>query len=263
MNEVFFIADDFGLSPEINAAIVHAHVHGVLDGAALMLGQPGTADALRLAREHPTLLVGWHLHLNDSQPVTRAVWPWGRRPSAAGWRIGLQRKARELMRAEVEAQWRMFCKTGLRCAFFNSHHHLHTHPLVYREVLRALAGGFKGWLRLGWPMRFDRGPLRALSSRALALLGARRRRKCPFRTTRTLWGIDRSERINADESAAALPRWPRRARARRGAGAHEFMFHPRAIDDGRDTAALLRLRELLPELRPGGGAAAAAARKKW
>ncbi len=256
LNEVFFIADDFGLSPEINAAIIHAHLHGVLDGASLMVGQPGTADAVRLAREHPTLLVGWHLHLNDSRPVTVPSWPWGRSTAAARWRISLTGKGRTLMRAEVETQWRMFCKTGLRCAFFNSHHHLHTHPLVYRQVLRTLAGGFKGWVRLGEPMRFRPGWLPSVGRRAAALLGARRRRKCSFRTTRTLWGTDRVGRMNAAEIAAALRQLPRGSR-------HEFHFHPRRIEDDADTAALLRLRETLPDLRPGGGAAAAAQRKKW
>ena len=243
MREILFIADDFGLSPEINAAIVHAHRHGVLDGASLMFGQPGTADAVRLAREHPTLLIGWHLHLNDSTPVTVPAWPWGRSPARAGWALGLSGAARELMRREVNAQWRMFCKTGLRCAFFNSHHHLHSHPLVYPQVLRALGGGFKGWLRLGRPMSFDRRRRAlALGSGLLGWLGERRRRRCPFRTSRTLWGLDRLERMDAAEIAAILPRLPR--------GLHEFMFHPRAPDDGdRDTAALLRLHELLPELR--------------
>ena len=257
MNEVFFIADDFGLSPEINAAIIRAHVHGVLDGASLMLGQPATAEAVRLAREHPTLLVGWHLHLNDSQPVTTPRWPWGSSPVALGWRLRLSGAARTLMRAEVQTQWRMFCKTGLRCAFFNSHHQLHAHPVVYRQVLRTLAGGFKGWLRLGQPRRFKRGWWSSLlTSRVLA---GRRRRRCPFQTSRTLWGLDRLEKMNASEIAAAL------VSLRRHRGRHEFLFHPRDVhDDGDlDSRALLRLRELLPELRPGGDAAAAASRRKW
>jgi chitin disaccharide deacetylase len=47
--EVFFIAEDFGMTPEVNRAIVEAHRRGALQGASLMVGQPGTADAIRAA----------------------------------------------------------------------------------------------------------------------------------------------------------------------------------------------------------------------
>ena len=75
--EVFFIADDFGMSLEVNRAILHAHQHGVLQGASLMMGQAATEDAVRMARDNPGLQVGWHLHLCDSQPITRKAWSWG------------------------------------------------------------------------------------------------------------------------------------------------------------------------------------------
>src|SRR2546425_3713684 len=115
--EIVFIADDFGLDADANRAIVRAHREGVLQGAALMMGQPGTDDAIALARENPALAVGWHLHLCHSQPVTCAAWPWGDSPTRAGWTIGLSSRARALMRQEVAAQWEMFRATGLPCAF--------------------------------------------------------------------------------------------------------------------------------------------------
>ncbi len=76
--EVVFIADDLGMSAEINDAILHAHCAGRLDGAALMMGQDATDEAVRLARENRSLQIGWHLHLTDSQPVTAARWPLGK-----------------------------------------------------------------------------------------------------------------------------------------------------------------------------------------
>ena len=79
-----FIADDFGLDEATNLAILRAHCAGALHGASLMLGQPGTDHAVALAREHPTLLIGWHLHLCDSRPATRSAWPWGASPGRAG-----------------------------------------------------------------------------------------------------------------------------------------------------------------------------------
>ena len=91
---IIFIADDFGMSPEINAAIVRAHVGGALHGACLMMGQAGTDDAIELGRRHPTLQIGWHLHLNDSRPLTVDRWPWGTSPARAGLRMAISPSAK-------------------------------------------------------------------------------------------------------------------------------------------------------------------------
>lgn len=229
--EILFVADDFGLSHETNAAIVCAHREGALRGASLMLGQAATAEAVELARQNPQLQIGWHLHLCQSRPLTRDAWPWGDAPARAGWAIGLSRCARELMRREIRAQWDAFAATGLPCAFVNSHHHLHIHPVVYDALLRAVPHDFGGWLRLGRPRFFSASPRARLTQ---ALAWSFRRRACPVRTSDTLWGIDRTFRMNAGEVRAAMAVLP--------AGLHEFMFHPRSLADDKDLAALMDLR---------------------
>jgi predicted glycoside hydrolase/deacetylase ChbG (UPF0249 family) len=232
--EVVFIADDLGLSAEINDAILHAHRAGRLDGAALMMGQPETEDAVRLARATPTLQIGWHLHLTDSQPVTVPRWPWGASPARAGWAIGLFSSARRLMENEVARQWELFASTGLPCAFVNSHHHLHAHPFVYRAMRRVVGGRFNGWLRLGRPRYFPpRGAGARLTSLADRLFLARRRRLSPWRVTDTLWGLDRLFRMDPVEIRAVLAGMPD--------GFHEFLFHPRTRTCP-DTQCLLALK---------------------
>jgi len=74
--QIVLVADDFGMDAKINEAILHAHVAGGLHAAALMMAQPGTEEAVAMARAHPRLQIGWHLHLNDSCPATMARWPW-------------------------------------------------------------------------------------------------------------------------------------------------------------------------------------------
>jgi predicted glycoside hydrolase/deacetylase ChbG (UPF0249 family) len=208
--EVFFVADDFGLDAQANAAIIAAHLAGALHGASLMMGQAATDEAVALARAHPTLQVGWHLHLCDSRPVSCPAWPWGDSYTRAGWAIGLWPRARALMRREVSAQWEQFEATGLRCAFVNSHHHLHAHPMVYAALLEVLPAGFDGWIRRGgWG------------------------RRCRFRVSDTLWGVHRTYRMQASEVRAAMAGLP--------AGLHEFLFHPRRTEDDRDFAALMEL----------------------
>lgn len=228
--EVVFIADDLGMSREINDAIIYAHREGRLDGAALMMGQVGTHDAVRLANANPTLQVGWHLHLTDSQPATVVRWPWGESPARAGWAIGLFPYARRLMEDEVARQWELFASTGLPCAFVNSHHHLHAHPFVYSATRRVVGERFDGWLRLGRPRYFGgSGAIVALADRVLN----QRRKLSPWRVTDTLWGLDRLFRMDPQEVRAAMAKLPD--------GLHEFMFHPRTRTCP-DTQCLLALK---------------------
>lgn len=231
--EVVFIADDLGMSPEINDSILHAHATGRLDGAALMMGQSATDDAVRLARENPRLQVGWHLHLTDSRPVTAPRWPWGGSPGHAGWAIGLLPSARRLMEAEVARQWELFQTTGLPCRFINSHHHLHAHPFVYSALRRVIGDRFPGWLRLGRPRFFPpRGAGSTLTILSDRLFLEQRRKLSPWRVTDTLWGLDRLFRMDAREIRAAIDALPD--------GFHEFMFHPRTRTCP-DTQCLLAL----------------------
>jgi len=231
--EVVFVADDLGMTGAINDAILYAHTAGRLEGAALMMGQPGTEEAVHLARENPRLQVGWHLHLTDSQPVTTARWPWGSSPARAGWAIGLLPSARRLMEAEVARQWELFQATGLPCRFINSHHHLHVHPFVHRAMRRVVGDGFPGWLRLGCPSYFPpRGPDALIMSLTDRLFTARRRRLSPWRVTDTLWGLDRLFRMDPREVRSAIDTLPD--------GFHEFLFHPRTRTCP-DTLCLLAL----------------------
>jgi len=232
--EILFIADDFGLSDEVNEAVIHAHLQGVLDGAALMMGQPGTEAAVALAKEQPSLQVGWHLHLADSQPCTLADWPWGRSPARAGFAMGFSARMRELARREIRYQWDAFRATGLTCRFANSHHHLHIHPFVRKTMFETLATDFDGWVRWGKP-RFFGGSRPRLGYRVLVtLLQAPCRKAPPFRLSSTLWGIDRTFNMNAREVEAV--------RAGLGDGLHEFMFHPRRLGSDPDTACLMDLK---------------------
>lgn len=234
---ILFIADDLGLSTEVNQAITHAHRFGVLNGAALMMGQTGTEDAVSRARECRGLEIGWHLHLLDSQPCTRESWPWGSSPAAAGFALGLSPKARRVARDEIRRQWEAFQATGLDCRFVNAHHHLHVHPFVRATLLETLPRDFHGWLRWGRPCFFDGGTVRVFHETIHRLLQRPHVEDLGFDYSNTLWGMDRTSRMNAAEVCAVLPSL--------GDGLHEFMFHPRSIDSDRDMDCLVELRSRL------------------
>ncbi len=63
-------ADDFGLTPGINRAIVELHQAGVLTSATLMATGPAFADAVAIAHANPTLGVGCHLVFVDGMPLS-------------------------------------------------------------------------------------------------------------------------------------------------------------------------------------------------
>jgi predicted glycoside hydrolase/deacetylase ChbG (UPF0249 family) len=235
--EVIFVADDFGMNGEINDAIIHTHLWGQLTGASLMMAQPATESAVGLARTHPTLQIGWHLHLNDSLPATTDRWPWGTSPAGAGFSIGLSKSARRLMRQEVARQWELFQATGLECQFINSHHHLHAHPFVYHAMLDVVGPKFRGWIRLGLPQAFRARSVSLLWSALAAIYLKRRRRLSAWRSTDTLWGVDRGFHMDAAEVQGAIARLPD--------GFHEFLFHPRTRSCP-DTLCLLNLKNSQP-----------------
>jgi predicted glycoside hydrolase/deacetylase ChbG (UPF0249 family) len=234
--EVFFIADDFGLSAETNEAILRSHLEGVLHGTCLMMGQPGSEEAVMLAKHYPGMTIGWHLHLNDSIPMTVPAWPWGESSTQAGFAIGLDPKARRLAREEIRVQWEAYRATGLRCDFITTHHHLHVHPMILPRVVETVGVGFTGWLRLGQPCFFKSPAATAALRPVMHLERWRAGRSCKWKISDTIWGIDRTFCMETDEVRAAL--------GKLGEGHHEFIFHPRVADPAkdRDFKTLLELK---------------------
>jgi hopanoid biosynthesis associated protein HpnK len=144
-------ADDFGLHPTINNAVEIAHRTGVLSAASLMMGAPGTLDAVSRAQQLPQLRVGLHLTLIDGWSVlpqrlipalVGADRKFGNRMLRDSLRFFMQRKVHEQLRAEMRAQFEAFAATGLDFDHVNAHKHFHMHPTVLAGILE-LASEFK------------------------------------------------------------------------------------------------------------------------
>jgi predicted glycoside hydrolase/deacetylase ChbG (UPF0249 family) len=233
---IIFVADDFGMHRNTNNAIIRAHESGILQAAALMMGQEGTDEAVALTHAYPNLQTGWHFHLNDSKPTAMNLWPWGSSPVRAGLGVSLSRRCRAIMRSEMTRQWELFRETGLTCHFVNSHHHLHAHPAVFEALVDVLGVDFKGWIRLGRIRFFNRPLPLYVSARIVDALFQRERRLSTWRSSDTLWGLDRLYSMKADEVRAIIGTLPE--------GFHEFLFHPRTLSCP-DTQCLLELKKLL------------------
>ncbi|MDW8308749.1 MAG: hopanoid biosynthesis-associated protein HpnK [Verrucomicrobiales bacterium] len=147
MRRLVVNADDFGRSAAVNAAVVCAHREGILTTASLMVNEPGAAEAVALAREHPRLGVGLHLTLLDGRAalppeqlhgLVNAQGEFDRAPVRVGWRYFFRRELREPLRKEVRAQFAKFRETGLTLDHVNGHLHLHLHPVVLPTVIEEM-----------------------------------------------------------------------------------------------------------------------------
>ncbi len=138
-------ADDFGLLPEVNRAVIEVFRAGSLTSATLMVNAAGTDEAVDLARRHPGLAVGLHFTLTQGRPVSAP----DRVPSlvdAEGvfWRrtdferrLLCGRIRREDVARELNAQLTAFRATGLPISHIDSHHHVHMFPPVFGAALAA------------------------------------------------------------------------------------------------------------------------------
>uniref|UniRef100_A0A7C3WJ03 ChbG/HpnK family deacetylase n=1 Tax=Desulfobacca acetoxidans TaxID=60893 RepID=A0A7C3WJ03_9BACT len=142
--KLILTADDFGLSPALNAAVALAHKYGLLTCASLMVSAPAAAHAVALARQLPGLCLGLHLTLAQGRPVLpprhvrrlvdfRGEFP--KKPVTAGFRYYFKLSLLPEIRRELAAQIEAGLHSGLRLWFLNGHLNLHLHPRILPIVL--------------------------------------------------------------------------------------------------------------------------------
>jgi hopanoid biosynthesis associated protein HpnK len=138
-------ADDFGLSREVNAAVIRAHTEGVLTTASLMVNEEGFDNAVELARNHPRLGVGLHLSLvcghsalphRDIPNLVDEQRRFPACPVSAGFKFFFDPRCRQQLAREVSAQFEKFRATGLPLDHVNGHLHFHLHPAVFSIVMQ-------------------------------------------------------------------------------------------------------------------------------
>src|SRR5918996_4334829 len=120
-------ADDFGLTPGVNAGVERAHENGILTSASLMVRQPAAAAAAAYARAAPALGLGLHVDLGE---WTQRNGEW----VAIYEVVPLHEHEPGIVQAEVEAQLERFrALTGRAPSHLDSHQHVHSWPPL-REI---------------------------------------------------------------------------------------------------------------------------------
>lgn len=130
-------ADDFGFTPDVNEGIVEAHVKGILTSTTIMATGAAFEDAVRLAKQHPTLDIGCHLVLVGETSFPPTI------PKL------LEAVARKRIRIydELAAQVRRIVDAGLRPTHLDTHKHTHLLPAVLHAVIRVSEEFRIPWIR--------------------------------------------------------------------------------------------------------------------
>lgn len=146
-SRLILTADDFGLWPEVNDAVIAGYESGVVSSASLRVSATASHSAAVSARIRPGLAVGLQLVLCDGHStlprrhIRDLVDSTGRfveRPLEAAWHYRRGGGLRDQLKAEIRAQVEKFLSTNLYLSFVSGHHNLHLHPTVL-ALIKELA----------------------------------------------------------------------------------------------------------------------------
>ena len=152
MEDPIITADDFGVSGEVNQAIVEALECGLATHASLVTNTGSFEQACSVAHEQSlTDRLGVHLVLTEGVPLTEPIRACRRFCDDNGefryWRstnhaVRLAPFEREAVLAEVRAQVSRCLEHGIRPTHLDSHHHVHNKLAISRIVV-AVAKEFQ------------------------------------------------------------------------------------------------------------------------
>jgi predicted glycoside hydrolase/deacetylase ChbG (UPF0249 family) len=220
-------ADDFGFTHDVNAGIVHAHLHGVLTSTTLMANGDAFEDAVRLARQTPTLDLGAHLVLVQGRSLVTGQ----RFPERPRELVAELARGRLDMYAELRSQIEKIIAAGITPTHLDSHKHTHLLPPVFRAVVR-LAHEFEiPYVRLPLDASI---PFASLPCAAAARFYRGLARRFGVRMTDNFLGFRLTGSLTEKTFAGALSSLPE--------GTTEFMCHPGFLGPELEQAAT-RLKE--------------------
>ncbi len=232
-------ADDFGFTRDVNQGIVEAHRRGILTATTLMANGGAFEDAVRLARENPTLDIGAHLVLVGGKSLAA---PGKALPTSVPRLLAVIAARKIHLYDELAAQVRAILNTGVAVTHLDTHKHTHLAPPVLEAVGRIAEDFAIRWVRrpfdipitsaragASWLTRATSGSLRMVRKRFQAALT---RHGC--RTTDHFAGFQITGRLDRGGLARLLQALP--------AGLTELMCHPGKCGDELRSART-RLKE--------------------
>ncbi len=228
MRELVVNADDFGFTRDVNRGIIEAHQNGILTATTLMANGEAFDDAVRLARENPSLDIGCHLVLVQSPGLPDTV-------------SQLILKVRSMPVYDLlSAQVKKILDAGIVPTHLDTHKHTHLLPPVLDAVARISEEYKIPWVRrpfdfpmeaggIGWKKRAVSRAMTVVRSRFARVLA---RHGC--RSTDHFAGFQMTGNYDAAYLERLIHELPE--------GSTEFMCHP-GVCTPELRAATTRLKE--------------------
>ena len=140
-------ADDFGISSEVNAAILESFNHGWCSSSTLMPNMEGTEEAAQLTVDHRlTNHIGLHLVLDDqADPLSEDIKKIPRFCDSEG-RLSFSRRSptfrldtseKAALAKEIRAQIDRCRGLGVPLTHIDSHHHVHTEWAIGKVLIQV------------------------------------------------------------------------------------------------------------------------------
>jgi hopanoid biosynthesis associated protein HpnK len=145
MKQLIVNADDFGMAPGVNRAIVQAHRTGIVTSTSLLANGSAFDDAAAAARSNPTLAVGVHLNLTEGRPLSdpaklgalaNAAGDFIGSPEALFFRIVTGRVSLDAAEREFRAQIERVLSAGICPTHLDGHQHVHMWPPMFALTAR-------------------------------------------------------------------------------------------------------------------------------
>lgn len=240
---IIITADDLGLWPETNDAVIAGYDAGIVSSASLRVSAAASHSAMVSVAMRPGLGIGLQLVLcNGMATLPRKHIPslvdsagyFPEHPVEAGWLYRRRGGLRDALEAEIRAQIEKFLSSGLFLTHITSAENLHLHPTVM-AILKKLSNdypisalrkpcaeiwkGSRRYLHPGW-----RKSVQTVVMRPVMGWGR-------FRSSMFL-GPDRVELMSEDRPVTEHAVAERLASAKRGVT--EFVCHPGSLDGRYD-----------------------------
>jgi predicted glycoside hydrolase/deacetylase ChbG (UPF0249 family) len=147
---VIITADDLGLWPEINDAVMAGYDSGVISSVSLCVTAPASHAAMVSLSTRPGLGVGLQLVLCEGRAtlprkhipnLVDSAGYFVTRPVEAAWLYRARGPLRDELKSEIRAQLEKFLSSGLFLSHVAGSFQLHLHPTVV-AILKELASDY-------------------------------------------------------------------------------------------------------------------------
>jgi len=148
MKQLIVNADDFGMAPGVNRAILQANRTGIVTSTSLLANASAFDEAVAAARSTPSLAIGVHLNLTEGRPISNPALL-GPLLNSSGEFLGSAealflrlvtgRVPLDAVEREYHAQIQRVFAAGIRPTHLDGHQHVHMWPPIFSVTARLAA----------------------------------------------------------------------------------------------------------------------------